>query len=105
MQIKRLLWVISNEHEKHQEIRNFNTTNACKYANEQLWKSLIAPNLLKIVVVNPDNLSLYDLAGYIDFLKKIIKSPMFLSWLLGAHCQSFGHFYYAAVIRTLCYRC
>ncbi|MDD1614007.1 MAG: LPS export ABC transporter permease LptG [Methylococcaceae bacterium] len=38
--------------------------------NEQLWKSLIAPNLLKIVVVNPDNLSLYDLAGYIDFLKK-----------------------------------
>ena len=38
--------------------------------NEQLWKSLIAPNLLKIVVVNPDNLSLYDLASYIGFLKK-----------------------------------
>jgi len=38
--------------------------------NEQLWKSLIAPNLLKIVVVNPDNLSLYDLASYVSFLKK-----------------------------------
>ena len=38
--------------------------------NEQLWKSSIAPNLLKMVVVNPNNLSLYDLAGYIDFLKK-----------------------------------
>ena len=38
--------------------------------NEQLWKSSVAPNLLKIVVVNPNNLSLYDLDGYIDFLKK-----------------------------------
>lgn len=33
------------------------------------WQSSIAPDLLKIVVVNPDNLSLYDLAMYIDFLK------------------------------------
>jgi lipopolysaccharide export system permease protein len=38
--------------------------------NEQLWKSSIAPNLLKIVVVNPNNLSLYDLNSYIGFLKK-----------------------------------
>lgn len=38
--------------------------------NEQLWKSLIVPNLLKIAVVNPDNLSLYDLASYVVFLKK-----------------------------------
>lgn len=38
--------------------------------NEQLWKSSIAPNFLKIVVVNPNNLSLYDLGAYIDFLKK-----------------------------------
>jgi len=38
--------------------------------NEQLWRSSIAPNLLKIVVVNPNNLSLYDLASYIGFLKK-----------------------------------
>ena len=38
--------------------------------DNQLWKSSIAPNLLKIVVVNPDNLSLYDLASYVGFLKK-----------------------------------
>ena len=38
--------------------------------NEQIWKSSIAPNLLKIVVVNPNNLSLYDLANYVGFLKK-----------------------------------
>ena len=37
---------------------------------EQLWKSSIAPNLLKIVVVSPNNLSLYDLNSYIGFLKK-----------------------------------
>lgn len=34
------------------------------------WKSGIDPNLLKTVVVSADNLSLYDLAMYIDFLKK-----------------------------------
>ena len=38
--------------------------------NEQLWKSSIAPNLLKIIVVNPNNLSLYDLDSYVGFLKK-----------------------------------
>lgn len=37
--------------------------------NEQIWTSSIAPDLLKIAVVNPDNLSLYDLAMYVDFLK------------------------------------
>ena len=36
----------------------------------ELWKSSIAPNLLKLVVVSPNNLSLYDLAGYVSFLKK-----------------------------------
>jgi lipopolysaccharide export system permease protein len=36
---------------------------------EQTWKSSIAPNLLKIVVVDPNNLSLYDLAINIEFLK------------------------------------
>jgi lipopolysaccharide export system permease protein len=35
---------------------------------QQLWLSSIAPDLLKIVVVNTDNLSLYDLAMYIKFL-------------------------------------
>lgn len=38
-------------------------------APEQLWNTSISPDLLKIVVVNPDNLSLYDLAMYIGFLK------------------------------------
>lgn len=37
--------------------------------NEQIWQSSIAPDLLKIVVVSPNNLSMYDLAMYIDFLK------------------------------------
>lgn len=37
--------------------------------NERLWQSSVAPDLLKIVVVNPNNLSMYDLAMYIDFLK------------------------------------
>jgi lipopolysaccharide export system permease protein len=37
--------------------------------NEKIWQSSIAPNLLKIVVVDPNNLSLYDLAMYIGFLK------------------------------------
>ncbi|WP_411726427.1 LPS export ABC transporter permease LptG [Methyloglobulus sp.] len=36
---------------------------------EQTWKSSIAPNLLKIVVVDPNDLSLYDLAMYVEFLK------------------------------------
>ncbi len=34
------------------------------------WKSSIDPDLLKIVVVKSDNLSLYDLAVYIQFLKE-----------------------------------
>ncbi|MCX7099772.1 MAG: LPS export ABC transporter permease LptG [Methylococcales bacterium] len=40
------------------------------FKEDLLWKSTIAPNLLKIVVVNPNNLSLYDLASYVGFLKK-----------------------------------
>jgi lipopolysaccharide export system permease protein len=36
---------------------------------EQIWQSSIAPDLVKIAVVNPDNLSLIDLAQYIEFLK------------------------------------
>ncbi len=36
---------------------------------EKTWNSSIAPNLLKIVVVDPNNLSLYDLAMYVEFLK------------------------------------
>lgn len=36
---------------------------------DQIWQSTVAPDLLEIVVVNPKNLSMYDLAMYIDFLK------------------------------------
>ncbi|MGR8979960.1 MAG: LPS export ABC transporter permease LptG [Gammaproteobacteria bacterium] len=36
---------------------------------DQILKSSIAPDILKIAVVSPDNLSLVDLAVYIDFLK------------------------------------
>ena len=35
----------------------------------ELWKSLIAPNLLRTVAISPNNLSLYDLANYVSFLK------------------------------------
>ncbi|MFA5983092.1 MAG: LPS export ABC transporter permease LptG [Methylococcaceae bacterium] len=38
--------------------------------DDSLWQSSLAPDLLKIVVVKPNSLSLYDLALYIDFLKK-----------------------------------
>ncbi|HCT99245.1 MAG TPA: LPS export ABC transporter permease LptG [Methylococcaceae bacterium] len=37
--------------------------------DEQSWKTSIAPDLMQIAVVNPDNLSLLDLSSYIDFLK------------------------------------
>jgi lipopolysaccharide export system permease protein len=36
----------------------------------QLLKLSIAPDLLKMVIITPNNLSLYDLAGYVSFLKK-----------------------------------
>jgi lipopolysaccharide export system permease protein len=37
---------------------------------KQSWRSSIDPELINVVVVTPDNLSLYDLAMYIDFLKE-----------------------------------
>lgn len=37
---------------------------------EQFWQSSIDPDLLKIAVVIPNNLSLYDLAMYVQFLKE-----------------------------------
>lgn len=37
---------------------------------EQAWQSSIDSDLLKVAVVNSDNLSLYDLFMYIDFLKQ-----------------------------------
>lgn len=40
-----------------------------KLAAELPWQSAIDSDLLKVAVVNSDNLSLYDLYNYIDFLK------------------------------------
>ena len=40
------------------------------HEDEKIWKTSIAPDLLKIIVVKPDNLSLIDLAQYISFLKE-----------------------------------
>ncbi len=37
---------------------------------ELIWQSSIAPDLLKIVVVKSDNLSIIDLAKYVQFLKE-----------------------------------
>jgi lipopolysaccharide export system permease protein len=42
---------------------------AASSQSEQTWQSTVAPDLLEIVVVNANNLSMYDLAMYIDFLK------------------------------------
>lgn len=39
------------------------------FKEKDVLKSSIAPDILKIAVVSPDNLSLVDLAQYIDFLK------------------------------------
>jgi lipopolysaccharide export system permease protein len=36
---------------------------------QRIWKSSIDPQLFKMVTVNPNNLSLYDLATYADFLQ------------------------------------
>ncbi|MDQ7090041.1 MAG: LPS export ABC transporter permease LptG [Methylococcales bacterium] len=40
------------------------------HEEDKMWKTSIAPDLLKIIVVKPNNLSLFDLAQYIDFLKE-----------------------------------
>lgn len=37
--------------------------------NKQIWNSAIDPNFLDVVMVKPENLSLYDLAKYIEFLQ------------------------------------
>ncbi|BCG63260.1 MAG: lipopolysaccharide export system permease protein [Methyloprofundus sp.] len=37
---------------------------------ESIWKSVIDPDVVDVVVVDPENLSLYELAKYIDFLQE-----------------------------------
>jgi len=56
------------EHIKYSDISTEQMT-ASQQA-EQTWISSIEPNLLKVVVVSADNLSLYDLAMYVDYLKE-----------------------------------
>ena len=36
----------------------------------ETWKSAIDPDLLNVVVVSPDNMSLFDLGMYVQFLKE-----------------------------------
>lgn len=64
---------VDNEQWMLKDIRRTDVTRdkiTPSHADEQLWKTGIAPDLLKIVMVKSDNLSLYDLAQYIDFLKE-----------------------------------
>ncbi|NOQ16168.1 MAG: LptF/LptG family permease, partial [Methyloprofundus sp.] len=37
---------------------------------ESIWKSVIDPDVVDVVVVDPENLSLYELDKYIDFLQE-----------------------------------
>ncbi|MCF7986068.1 MAG: LPS export ABC transporter permease LptG [Methylovulum sp.] len=63
---------IGNQQWRLQQIQSSSVSTEHMQANqaeEQIWNSSIAPDLLKIVVVNPDNLALYDLALYIHFLQ------------------------------------
>jgi lipopolysaccharide export system permease protein len=56
-----------------QNIRQTDVSSQHMYAKRQkqrLWQSSIDPDLFKMVAVNPNNLSLYDLALYIDFLRQ-----------------------------------
>ncbi len=58
-------WLLTNVRQSFfdpQRIRNENQA-------EMEWQSSIESDLLKVAVVNADNLSLYDLFMYIDFLK------------------------------------
>jgi lipopolysaccharide export system permease protein len=47
----------------------FNGSTSASHVDEERWRTSIAPDLLDIVVVTAANLSTYDLAKYIDFLK------------------------------------
>ncbi len=56
-----------------ENIKTSEVTRQQIFANEkpsQQWKTSIDPDLLDIVVVKPDNLSLYDQYMYINFLKE-----------------------------------
>ena len=63
--IKKNTWKLFNLKESQISTEQIQVSSRA----EEIWQSSIAPDLLKIVVVNPNNLSLYDLAQYIGFLK------------------------------------
>ncbi|MEQ1528606.1 MAG: LPS export ABC transporter permease LptG [Methylococcales bacterium] len=48
----------------------FNDHITADAESERTWQSSIAPDLLEIVVVKSDNLSIFDLAKYVYFLKQ-----------------------------------
>ena len=63
---------MGNQQWKLEQIKRSDISTQQMLANqqsEQIWTSSIEPDLLKIVVVSADNLSLYDLAMYVDYLK------------------------------------
>jgi lipopolysaccharide export system permease protein len=58
-------WRLENLAQSHISIEKMQANST----SQQTWETKIAPDLVKIAVVNPDNLSLLDLAQYIQFLK------------------------------------
>ncbi|MDD5410011.1 MAG: LPS export ABC transporter permease LptG [Methylobacter sp.] len=64
---------MGNQQWKLEQIRQSDISTEQMVANQQsdqIWTSAIEPNLLKVVVVSADNLSLYDLAMYVEYLKE-----------------------------------
>ena len=56
-----------------QEIKKTEITSKQTFASTtaiENWESRIDPNLMNIVVIKPDSMSLLDLSNYIDFLQK-----------------------------------
>jgi len=56
----------------HQVKRSYLSTShiTANRVPEQLWPSSMGSDFFKMAVINPNNLSFYDLAMYIEFLKK-----------------------------------
>jgi lipopolysaccharide export system permease protein len=64
--IKDERWQLKNS----QKTQLFNNKVVASDAKMQTWKTSIAPDLVDIVVMTSANLSSWDLAKYIDFLKE-----------------------------------
>lgn len=63
---------MGNAHWQAQGIKQTNIAPQISTSNQEQmsWKTLIDPDLLSVVVVKPENMSLVDLYTYIDFLQK-----------------------------------